>query len=60
MSILMVNDSMDFNTLKEMLDLTDGNLASHASALEKEGFMHIKKEFVERKHSLPTQPQKQE
>jgi hypothetical protein len=49
MSILMVNDSMDFNTLKEMLDLTDGNLASHASALEKEGFMHIKKEFVGKK-----------
>ena len=49
MSILMVNDSMDFNTLKEMLDITDGNLASHASALEKEGFMHIKKEFVGKK-----------
>ncbi len=49
MSLLMVNDSMDFNTLKEMLDLTDGNLASHASALEKEGFLHIKKEFVGKK-----------
>ena len=49
MSILMVNDSMDFNTLKETLELTDGNLASHISALEKEGFVHIKKEFVGKK-----------
>ena len=49
MSILMVNDSMDFNTMKEMLDLTDGNLASHVTALEKEGFLHIKKEFSGKK-----------
>lgn len=49
MSLLMVNDSMDFNTMKEMLDLTDGNLASHVAALEKEGFVHIKKEFAGKK-----------
>jgi DNA-binding MarR family transcriptional regulator len=49
MSILMVNDSMDFNTMKENLNLTDGNLASHISALEKEGFVHIKKEFAGKK-----------
>jgi predicted transcriptional regulator len=49
MSILMVNDSMDFNTMKETLDLTDGNLASHITALEKEGFVHVKKEFVGKK-----------
>jgi len=49
MSALMVNDSVDFNTLKELLDLTDGNLASHISALEKEGYVHIKKEFVGKK-----------
>ena len=29
MSILMVNDSVDFNTFKELLNITDGNLASH-------------------------------
>lgn len=51
MSVLMVNDSVDFNTLKELLKVTDGNLASHASALEKEGFLHIKKEFVGKKTS---------
>jgi len=49
MSVLMVNDSMDFNSLKEMLQVTDGNLASHATALEKEGLIHIKKEFVGKK-----------
>lgn len=29
MSILIVNESVDFVTLKNLLDLTDGNLASH-------------------------------
>lgn len=49
MSVLMVNDSVDFNTMKDMLNLTDGNLASHSAALEKEGYIHIKKEFVGKK-----------
>lgn len=49
MSALMVNDSLDFNSMKELLDLTDGNLASHISALEKEGYVHVKKEFVGKK-----------
>lgn len=49
MSVLMVNDSIDFNTMKELLDVTDGNLASHSTALEKEGFIHVKKEFVGKK-----------
>lgn len=49
MSILMVNDSMDFNRMKELLNVTDGNLASHISALEKEGYLHVKKEFVGKK-----------
>jgi DNA-binding HxlR family transcriptional regulator len=49
MSLLMVNDSMDFNTMKETLQVTDGNLASHITALEKEAFVHVKKEFVGKK-----------
>lgn len=49
MSVLMVNDSLDFNSLKELLQVTDGNLASHATALEKEGLIHIKKEFAGKK-----------
>jgi DNA-binding HxlR family transcriptional regulator len=49
MSVLMVNDRMDFNSLKELLNVTDGNLASHAAALEKEGLIHIRKEFSGKK-----------
>lgn len=49
MSALAVNDILDFNSLKEYLDVTDGNLASHLKALEKEGFIGIKKMFVNRK-----------
>lgn len=49
MSILMVNDEVDFNFLKEELQLTDGNLASHLLALEKNGYIEVIKEFVGRK-----------
>ena len=49
MAVLMANDAVDFNMLKETLDLTDGNLASHLKALEKEEFIHVEKSFVGRK-----------
>ncbi len=49
MSILMVNDWVEFKTLKEMLELTDGNLASHINALEKTGYVQVRKQFVGRK-----------
>ncbi len=49
MSILMVNDYADFNTLKELLGATDGNLASHIKALEKEAFIVIEKQFIGKK-----------
>lgn len=49
MSALAVNDTLDFNALKEYLDLTDGNLASHLKALEKEAFVEVIKSFVGRK-----------
>ncbi|MCC7302856.1 MAG: transcriptional regulator [Bacteroidia bacterium] len=49
MSILMVNERVDFNTLKETLELTDGNLASHLTALEKEGYLNVRKSFLGRK-----------
>ncbi len=51
MSLLMVNYRLDFNTLKEMLDVTDGNLASHAAALEKLGFIEVRKQFKGKKPS---------
>ena len=49
MSALMVNESVDFLTLKELLDVTDGNLASHITALEKADYIAVKKEFVGKK-----------
>lgn len=49
MSALAVNDELDFNTLKEYLDVTDGNLASHLKALEKEEYIAMEKSFVGRK-----------
>lgn len=45
MSALVVNDALDFNSLKELLGATDGNLASHANALEAEGYVKVKKSF---------------
>lgn len=49
MSALMVNDSMDFNALKSLLDITDGNLASHLKSLEKETYIQVRKTFIGRK-----------
>ncbi len=49
MSVLTVNETYDFNSLKETLDLTDGNLASHLKALEKEGMIVVEKQFIDRK-----------
>jgi DNA-binding MarR family transcriptional regulator len=49
MSLLLVNDELDFNQLKEQLDLTDGNLASHAATLEKAGYLTVHKSFAGRK-----------
>jgi DNA-binding MarR family transcriptional regulator len=49
MAALMVNESVDFNTLKELLNATDGNLASHLKTLEKEAFIQVSKQFVDRK-----------
>jgi len=49
MSVLMVNDWIDFTEMKTLLNTTDGNLASHSSALEKSSYIEIKKEFVGKK-----------
>jgi DNA-binding HxlR family transcriptional regulator len=49
MSILMVNEQFDFNSFKELLDLTDGNLASHLRNLENHAFVQMTKTFVGRK-----------
>jgi DNA-binding MarR family transcriptional regulator len=49
MSVLMVNDEVDFNALKELLNLSDGNLASHIKALEEMKYIHVNKQFIGRK-----------
>lgn len=49
MSMLMVNDWMDYNEIKEKLDLTDGNLASHITGLEKLAYLEVRKRFVGKK-----------
>jgi DNA-binding PadR family transcriptional regulator len=49
MSILVVNDWVEFKELKEMLGVSDGNLASHIKVVEKEKYIEFKKEFVGRK-----------
>ncbi|RIV17855.1 transcriptional regulator [Fibrisoma montanum] len=49
MSVLVVNESLSFNALKELLSLTDGNLATHLRALEEAGYVAVQKQFVGRK-----------
>jgi DNA-binding MarR family transcriptional regulator len=49
MSILMVNDRYDFNSFKALLQVTDGNLASHLKHLEQAEFLLVEKSFAGRK-----------
>lgn len=49
MSILSVNESADFNTMKQLMELTDGNLASHLKALEGLEYIQSSKQFIGRK-----------
>jgi len=49
MSALMVNAEVNFNELKELLQITDGNLASHIKALEEHGAIKVHKGFIGRK-----------
>ena len=49
MSALAVNDTLDFTSLKEFLDVTDGNLATHIKKLEKEEFIGVEKSFIDNK-----------
>lgn len=49
MSAVMVNDEVNFNDLKELIQVTDGNLASHLKTLEENGYILVKKGFIGRK-----------
>ena len=48
-SILAANESFDFNSIKELLSLSDGSLATHIKALEREKYISVTKAFVDRK-----------
>ncbi|MFZ1749307.1 MAG: transcriptional regulator [Saprospiraceae bacterium] len=49
MAALMVNEWLTFNDMKQTLELTDGNLASHANALEIKDYIEVRKAFVGKK-----------
>jgi DNA-binding MarR family transcriptional regulator len=49
MSVLMVNEEINFNDLKQMLEVTDGNLATHLINLEENGYIKVHKGFIGRK-----------
>lgn len=49
MSVLMVNEWMEFTELKELIGATDGNLASHLTALEKLKYLQVRKQFIGKK-----------
>jgi DNA-binding MarR family transcriptional regulator len=49
MSILMVNDEVNFNDLKQMLEVTDGNLATHLQTLDESGYLKVHKGFIGKK-----------
>lgn len=49
MSVLVANDGYEFNALKDILNITDGNLASNIKSLEKEKYISVSKSFVDRK-----------
>jgi len=49
MSVLIANESFDFNSIKEIIGLTDGSMASHIKALEKEKYISVSKTFIDKK-----------
>lgn len=49
MTILLTQDWCDFTTFKEILGLTDGNLASHIKALEEDKYIEVRKSFIGKK-----------
>jgi DNA-binding HxlR family transcriptional regulator len=47
-SALAVNDSLTFNDLKRLIEVTDGNLSVHARKLEDAGYIACTKSFEQR------------
>ncbi len=49
MSAVLVNEEVNFNDLKDLIQVTDGNLASHLKTLEENNYIRVKKGFIGRK-----------
>lgn len=49
MSALIVNENISFNDLKGLMEVTDGNLATHLKTLEEAGYIKVEKGFIGRK-----------
>lgn len=49
MSVLMVNEEINFNDMKQLLEVTDGNLATHLNVLEQNGYIKVHKNFIGKK-----------
>ena len=49
MSALIMNESLDFTSIKELLGVTDGNLATHLKALESHEYISVLKQFIGKK-----------
>jgi DNA-binding MarR family transcriptional regulator len=49
MSVLVTHDGYEFSAMKDVLSITDGNLASHIKALEREKYISVSKSFVDKK-----------
>ncbi|MBS1774246.1 MAG: transcriptional regulator [Bacteroidetes bacterium] len=49
MSALIVNESLNFNDLKGLIDVTDGNLATHIKTLEENNYIKVHKGFIGKK-----------
>ena len=46
MAVLVVNEWVDHAVLKDLLNVTDGNLASHLGALDAAKYVQVRKRFV--------------
>src|ERR1700678_2471222 len=49
MSALAMNEQLSFNELKELFDVSDGNLSAHARKLEEAGYVVCTKSFEARR-----------
>ncbi|MGD9158577.1 MAG: transcriptional regulator [Desulfobacteraceae bacterium] len=49
MALLAMEKMMDFMTLKNRLEVSDGNLGAHLRVLENAGYVKVDKQFIDRR-----------